>query len=123
MGRTGHHYAKRNKHVHKDGPCMFSLKSGTQVLEYVLWGDIMKPEVTSQNGKKTFQRKEKSGNGTSVIRRKGTGSITMPAGNLSTRKAGTGRLRIPGHPQVDRRLRPGWGEMRHHKTKGSRDMD
>lgn len=55
---------------------MFSLKSGTQVLEYVLWGDIMKPEVTSQNGKKTFQRKEKSGNGTSVIRRKGTGSIT-----------------------------------------------
>lgn len=54
MGRTGHHYAKRNKHVHKDKSCMFSLKSGTQVLEYVLWGDIMKPEVTSQNGKKTF---------------------------------------------------------------------
>lgn len=102
---------------------MFSLKSGTQVLEYVLWGDIMKPEVTSQNGKKTFQRKEKSGNGTSAIRRKGTGSITVPAGNLSTRKAGTGRLRIPGHPQVDRRLRPGWGEMRHHKTKGSKGMD
>lgn len=26
MGRTGHHYAKRNKHVHKDKSCMFSLK-------------------------------------------------------------------------------------------------
>lgn len=83
----------------------------------------MKPEVTSQNGKKTFQRKEKSGKGTSAIRRKEAGNATMPAGNLSTRKAGTGRLRIPGRPQVDRRLRPGWGEMRHQIMKGSRGVD
>lgn len=82
----------------------------------------MKPEVTSQNGQKTFQRKEKSGKGTSVIRRKEAGSFTIPPGNLSTRKVGTGRLGIPGRPQVDRRLRPGWGETPKNKRKQRRGL-
>lgn len=124
MGRTGHHYAKRNKHVHKDGPCMFSLKSGTQVLEYVLWGGYHETRSDITKREEDISKEREIGKRNQCDKKKGNRKHhTMPAGNLSTRKAGTGRLRIPGHPQVDRRLRPGWGEMRHHKTKGSRDMD